>query len=275
MKTNIKVIFLGIAFTLAASCSSVKDISYFQDSTPESEVQIPSPKTITIDVADKLSIVVSSKDPVLAAIFNLPLVTYSAAAGNSGTGFASTNNQILTYTVDASGNIDFPVLGVIHVQGLKREEVAALIKNEIVSKNYIKDAVVVVDFANLYVSVMGEVARPGRYQLTKDKVTILDAISQAGDLTITGQRTNVKVYRVENGKQICHIVNLTSAQNVFESPVYYLQQDDVIYVEPNLVRARQSTVNGNNLLSTSFWVSVGSLLTSVASLVITSLRLKP
>lgn len=274
MKTSFKILFLTIAFAGVVSCSSVKDISYFQDSTPESEVQIPSPRTIAIDVADKLSIVVASKDPVLAAIFNLPLVTFSAAAGNNNTGFSSTNNQILTYTVDADGNIDFPVLGTLHVQGLKREEVAALIKDEIVGKNYIKDAVVVVDFANLYVSVMGEVARPGRYQLTKDKVTILDALSQAGDLTITGQRTNVKVYRVENGKQICHVVNLTSAKEVFESPVYYLQQDDVIYVEPNLVRARQSTVNGNNLLSTSFWVSVGSLLTSVASLIVTSLRLK-
>lgn len=274
MKTSFKILFLSIAFAGAVSCSSVKDISYFQDSTPESEVQIPSPRTIAIDVADKLSIVVASKDPVLAAIFNLPLVTYSAAAGNNNTGFAATNNQILTYTVDAAGNIDFPVLGTLHVQGLKREEVATLIKDEIVGKNYIKDAVVVVDFANLYVSVMGEVARPGRYQLTKDKVTILDALSQAGDLTITGQRTNVKVYRVKDGKQICHVVNLTSAKEVFESPVYYLQQDDVIYVEPNLVRARQSTVNGNNLLSTSFWVSVGSLLTSVASLVVTSLRLR-
>lgn len=273
MKTSLKFIFLSIAFAGVISCSSVKDISYFQDSTPESEVQIPSPRTITIDVADKLSIVVSSKDPVLAAIFNLPLAAFSAAAGTES-GFSSSYNQVLTYTVDSNGNIDFPVLGTLHVQGLKRAEVASLIKNRIVGENYIKDAVVIVDFANLYVSVMGEVARPGRYQLIKDKVTILDAISQAGDLTITGQRTNVKVYRVENGKQICHIVNLTSAKDVFESPVYYLQQDDVIYVEPNLVRARQSTVNGNNLLSTSFWVSVGSLLTSVASLVVTSLRLK-
>ena len=119
---------------------------------------------------------------------------------------------------------------------------------------------------NLAISVLGEVGKPGRYNIDRDKITLLDAISMAGDLTIYGKRDNVYVMRNEGGKQTSYQVNLLSAQDVYSSPAYYLQQNDVIYVEPNSVRARQSTVNGNNVRSTSFWISLASLLTTITVL---------
>ena len=118
---------------------------------------------------------------------------------------------------------------------------------------------------NLTVSVMGEVNRPGRYAIEKDKLTLLDALSMAGDLTIYGNRENVKVLRVVDGQEMSFKVNLCNAQSVFSSPVYFVQQDDLIYIEPNEMRARQSTVNGNNVRSTSFWISVASLAASVGT----------
>ena len=149
---------------------------------------------------------------------------------------------------------------------MKREEIASYIKNELISKNLVKDPVVTVEFMNLAISVLGEVSKPGRYNIDRDKITLLDAISMAGDLTIYGKRDNVYVMRNEGGKQTSYQVNLLSAQDVYSSPAYYLQQNDVIYVEPNSVRARQSTVNGNNVRSTSFWISLASLLTTITVL---------
>lgn len=120
---------------------------------------------------------------------------------------------------------------------------------------------------NLSVDVMGEVNRPGRYNIDKDHLTILDALSQAGDLTIHGKREKVLVLRTEEGKQRVYGINLCSADHLYSSPVYYLQQNDVVYVEPNDTKARQSTVNGNNIRSTSFWISLASLLTSIGILI--------
>ena len=117
---------------------------------------------------------------------------------------------------------------------------------------------------NLSVAVMGEVARPGRYNIIRDNFTLFDAISSAGDLTIRGRRDGVIVLREEDGVQKKYVVNLCSARGVLSSPVYYLQQNDMVYVEPNDVRARESTVNGNNVRSTSFWISIASLVSTIA-----------
>ena len=116
---------------------------------------------------------------------------------------------------------------------------------------------------NLTVSVLGEVVHPGRFSIDKDRPTLLDAISMAGDLTVYGKRDNVLVQRDEDGKKVLYKVNLNSGQDLYASPVYYLQQNDIIYVEPNSVRARQATVNGNNVRSASFWMSLASLLTTI------------
>ena len=109
---------------------------------------------------------------------------------------------------------------------------------------------------------------PGRYNIDKDNITILDALSQAGDLTVYGKREKVLILRNEDGKQRVYGVNLCSGDHIYSSPAYYLQQNDVVYVEPNDTKARQSTVNGNNVRSTSFWISLASLLTSIAILIV-------
>lgn len=249
-----------------SSCGTSKDVVYFQDLKPgESEITIPEVQAITVQPEDKISIIVNSRDPQLTNLFNLPYI--SKQLGSSTQNGSGNNQGISGYTVDDEGNIDFPVLGKVHVAGLKREEIAEQIKNELMTKNLVKDPVVTVEFMNLCVSVLGEVNNPGRFAIDRDRLTILDALSMAGDLTIYGNRQKVLVLRQEDGQQRVYGVNLTSGEHVYTSPAYYLQQNDVVYVEPNSVRSRQSTVNGNNVRSTSFWISLASLLTSIGILI--------
>ena len=124
---------------------------------------------------------------------------------------------------------------------------------------------VTVEFMNLYFSVLGEVKSPGKYTISKDQITLLEAIAMAGDLTITGKRDAIFVIREEAGQRITHWVDLRS-QDIFQSPVYYLKQNDVIYVQPNKMRAGQSTINENNVKSVSLWISIASFLTSLGVL---------
>lgn len=259
-----KIIIVAASALFLGSCSTSKQISYFQDLRPgESELALAEPTEIKIQPKDKLSILVNSQDLRLSNLFNLPIVSQQIGQENS----SNSSRGISGYTVDSKGDIDFPVLGALHVQGMTREEVAAYIKKELQSHDLVKDPVVTVEFMNLTVSVMGEVNNPGRYNIDKDNITILDALSQAGDLTIYGKREKVLVLRNENGKQRVYGINLCSANHLYSSPVYYLQQNDVVYVEPNDTKARQSTVNGNNVRSTSFWISLASLLTTIGVLV--------
>lgn len=269
---KLKLAFLTLAAAaFLSSCAGVKDIVYFQDSEIGSKCDLPAPKVVKVDISDQLSIVVSSKDPELAAVFNLPVISYSmnGASSSSGSNFSSHGNNISVYTVDSNGNIDMPVLGIVHVLGMTREQIAYTVKNMIISRQLLKDPVVTVELANLYVSVLGDVANPGRHAIDHDKVSIVDILSKASDMNVTGLRKNVKVYREENGKQVCYQVDFTNMENVFSSPVYYMQQNDIIYVQPNSMKARQSTVNGNTVLSVSFWISTASFLISIATLLVT------
>lgn len=262
-----KIITLVVATLLLGACSSTKQITYFQDLRPgESELKLVAPTEIKIRPKDKLSIIVNSQDQRLTNLFNLPYV--SQQIGQESSLSANTSRGVSGYTVDSNGDIDFPVLGKLHIADMTREEVAAYIKKELQSHDLVKEPVVTVEYMNLTVSVLGEVNRPGRYNIEKDKTTILDAISQAGDLTIYGKREKVMVLRNEDGTQRVYGINLCSADHLYSSPVYYLRQDDVVYVEPNGTRARQSTVNGNNVRSTSFWLSLASLLTTIAVLIV-------
>ena len=166
----------------------------------------------------------------------------------------------------SDGTIDFPVLGSVSVAGLTRDEVAAHIKQQLISQNLVNDPVVTVEFVNLQFAVMGEVRSPGSYKITRDRITLLDALSQAGDMTISGRRDNVLVIRPDaTGKLYAYQVDMRSFESVVNSPVYYIHQNDYIYVEPNKKRANESTVNGNTVRSASFWISITSLLASLAS----------
>ena len=259
------LVVLAGGLLFLASCSATKEIAYFQDLRPgETELGITETVEITLRPKDKLSIIINSQDPRLTNLFNLPVVSQQIGQENS----PATSRGLSGYTIDSEGNIDFPVIGKIHIEGMTREEVAAHIKQELQSHDLVKEPVVTVEFMNLNISVLGEVTHPGRYSIDKDNVTILDALSMAGDLTIYGKREKVLVLRQENGKQRTYGINLCSGEHIYTSPVYYLQQGDVVYVEPNSVRARQSTVNGNNVRSTSFWLSLASLLTTIAVLIV-------
>ena len=176
--------------------------------------------------------------------------------------------SISGYTVDSHGDIDFPVLGKIHLAGLTREEAENLIKSLLIKSRQIKDPVVIVEFMNLGFSVLGEVSRPGRYKIDRDRFTLFDALSLAGDLTINGQREDVALVRHEVNHDVLYRLNLLDIQQIYDSPAFYVQQGDVIYVTPNDKRQRESTINGNNVRSTSFWISVSSLATSITTLLI-------
>ena len=261
------LLILLVGAATLSSCGSSKQVVYFQDLKPgETEIKLPEVKAITIRPEDKISIIVNSRDPQLTDLFNLPYVTRQL--GITSTVYTTRNSQgVSAYTVDVNGEIDFPVLGKIYVAGMKREEIAECIKNELIKENLVKDPVVTVEFANLCVSVLGEVNNPGRFSIDRDRLTVLDALSMAGDLTIYGNRNKVMVLRQEGEVQRVYGLDLTSGNHVYTSPAYYLQQNDVVYVEPNAVKARQSTVNGNNVRSTSFWISLASLLTSIGILI--------
>ena len=260
---RIRLIILSLAALLATACSAPK-IAYLEDINSGQTVQIANVKNIRILPDDKISILVNSRDPLLSNLFNLPYVTRQLGAIDNRSSYSQ---GLSGYTVDTEGNIDFPVLGKVHVAGLTRSEIAAKIKGELEGQNLVKDPVVTVEFLNLTVSVLGEVQRPGRFSIDKDRVTILDAISMAGDLTIQGKRENVLVQRDTDGKTTLYRVDLTKGSELYASPVYYLQQNDVVYVEPNAMKARQATVNGNNVRSTAFWFSLVSVLTSIATTV--------
>ena len=253
-----------------SSCGSSKQVVYFQDLKPgETEIKLPEVKAITIRPEDKISIIVSSRDPQLTYLFNLPVASRQVGqtSGSDGSISSGSSQGVAVYTVNAEGEIDFPVLGPIRVAGMNREEIAKYIKGMLIEENLVKDPVVTVEFANLCISVLGEVNSPGRFSIDRDRMTILDALSMAGDLTIYGNRSKVMVLRQEGDVQRVYGLNLTLGNHVYTSPAYYLQQNDVVYVEPNDMKARQSTVNGNNVRSTSFWMSLASLLLSVAILV--------
>ena len=260
---RIRLIILSLAALLATACSAPK-IAYLEDINSGQTVQIANVKNIRILPDDKISVLVNSRDPLLSNLFNLPYVTRQLGAIDNKSSYSQ---GLSGYTVDTVGNIDFPVLGKVHVAGLTRSEIAAKIKGELEGQNLVKDPVVTVEFLNLTVSVLGEVQRPGRFSIDKDRVTILDAISMAGDLTIQGKRENVLVQRDVDGKTTLYRVDLTKGSELYASPVFYLQQNDVVYVEPNAMKARQATVNGNNVRSTAFWFSLVSVLTSIATTV--------
>lgn len=253
---------LALMFLMLVSCKSRKDVVYLQDVVPLKQQEIEQRFEVYIHEDDLLAIMVNSKDPELAMPFNMPMVTYQIGAGGASSG----QNRVLGYLVDVNGDIDFPILGKLHVAGLTRLELRELIKNKLIEGDLIKDPVVTVQFLNYKVSVMGEVARPGSFNIQGDRITLLEALSMAGDLTIYGRRDRVAVIREKDGQRTILFHDLRSA-DVFTSPCYYLQQNDIVYVEPNKAKSEQSGINQNN--SVSVWLSAVSVLAALASLIVT------
>ncbi len=260
-----KFIYLIVAAALLmSSCSAPKNIAYFQNRVIDQPEMIDKHGGIVIQPKDMLSIVVSSKNPELVVMFNLPIVSYQAG---SEIITSASNQRLMGYVVDNDGYIDFPILGRLKVSGLTRWELAEMVKNRLIKDGYLSDAVVVVEFMNFKVSVIGEVNSPGTYTIQGDKVTVLQAISLARDLTIFGERENVTVIRELDDKRVMYQINLCDV-SMFNSPAYYLQQNDIVYVEPSEIKARQSTTDDKALRMTSIMISSGSLLMSIATLII-------
>lgn len=255
------------------SCSAPKDITYFQDLQIGS-MQVPPASPIVVRPGDKLSIIVNSQDPALAAMFNLninaPRLTQGGAQSANAAryrAYEGTAAGMSYYTVTPDGMIDFPVLGYLKIEGMSRSELAGFIKGELEAKQLLKNANVIVEFLNVGVNVLGEVRIPGRYDINTDDLTVVDVLALAGDINISGRRDNVLVMR-QNGTTIEYYrLNLTDTKELVKSPGYYLQQNDVVYVEPNNAKKRAATVNGNTAMSAGFWVSIASVLTSICVLI--------
>ncbi len=272
---KVRVLFLLCVLGWLCSCSAPTNVAYFQNAEAIRGMALQAEQPLRLRPKDKISIVVTSADPMLMQQFNLTSVTQNMAAmggsvvpqtvARSSAG-GSSSTQMLAYTVDEQGDIDFPVLGKVAVMGKTRQEVAAYLQQRLIARDLVKDPIVNVEYVNLGVNVLGEVMRPGHIDIQKDNFTILDAIAYAGDLTITGEREHVLVMREVDGEDQTYVINLCDRQQMLTSPAYYLQQNDLVYVMPNNKRKRESKSSGNTLSQPSFWISIASLLTTMSAL---------
>lgn len=235
-----------------SSCKTNSKVVYLQDIQSNIAIALQEVKEITLKPGDKLNIVVYSRDQKLVKMFNL----ISMSEGNN-----SRENSY--YTVNKEGQIDMPILGLISVEGLTRLEVADLIKYRLLAGKLLRDPTVTVEYANMYYYVMGEVGNPGKHEIEHDQITLLEALSEAGDLTIQGRRDNILVLRTVNGEQTPYRVDITQTEKLYGSPAFYLQQNDLIYVEPNTMRVNQSQLNANTLRTPGFWFSATSFVLSL------------
>ena len=244
---------------LLGSCGSTKNVAYFQNSDTVDLSQSQFLYDAKIMPKDQLTITVSTTNDEAAVPFNLTVPTPQSV--NSRSSYSQAMLQ--TYLVDNSGNITYPIIGEIHVGGLTKSEAENMIREKI--KVYMAEAenpIVTVRMTGYQISVIGEVARPGTFTVSREKITVLEALAQAGDLTIYGVRNNVQLIREDSdGKKAIYFLNLNDA-NLINSPYYYLQQNDVIYVTPNKVKAQNSSVGS----MTSLWFSATSILISLTSL---------
>lgn len=258
---------------LLSSCAAVPtDVAYFQDAVDSVQVPVAEAMEIRVRPDDKLSIVVSTQDPSLSQLFNLVItqnrmVSYSGQKNYSQWG--ASNGETALYTVDSQGDINFPVLGKLHIAGMRRTEVASYIADQIQRRDLVKDPIVTVEFANAGFTILGEIAQPGRYGFPRDRFNLIDAIALAGDLEKDAQRKNILVMRDEGGVRRSYRIDMTDIKSVSTSPVFWLQQEDIIYVEPNDKAKRETTPNGNTLMTPGFWMGVGSFGLAVTSLIIT------
>lgn len=258
--------FCLLLVLLFASCQSYKKVPYLQDTDVANRTEQEVRQTgVKVMPKDLVSIVVSCSTPELAVPFNLSTANVGGTGGKEATlGTSFTPQQ---YLVDNQGNINFPMLGEIHVGGLTKMEIEKLIIEKL--KVYLKETpLVTVRVVNYRISVLGEVNSPGSFIVSNEKINLLEALAMAGDLTIYGMRDNVRLIRTgQDNKQEIITFDLNKAETVF-SPYYQLQQNDIIYVTPNKVKAKNSDIG----TSTGLWLSATSILVSIASLLFNILR---
>jgi len=250
-----KIAILSLLSAILFSCATKDDVVYFNgmDST-NNTIGLDS-YSPTYHIDDELVITVNALDSEAAKPFNkmalnVPLDNVDAIG----------RPRVITYRVNSEGNINFPVLGMVKIAGLNRQQATVLLQEKL--KDYLKDPIVDIETVNYRITVLGEVARPGTYTAPNERITIIEALSLAGDMTIYGERENVLVIQDYDGKKTYTRVNMKSDE-LFNSPVYYLSQNDVVYVEPNKTRARNSSIGAQ----TGVILSALGLLISLTSLV--------
>lgn len=263
-KLLIPFVLMTIVLLLDA-CSSAKQVAYFQNIDSTSLTASKGLYDARIMPKDLLTITVVTSDPSTSKPFNLSIQNTLGTDGRLG----STTGSLLQYLVNNDGDIDFPVVGRVHVAGLTKDQCEDLIKSKV--KPYLAESenpVVTVSMSSYRVTVAGEVTSPKVVPVSTEKMSVLEALAQAGDLTIYGRRDNVLLIRENaDGQKEAHRLNLNDA-NIINSPYYYVQQNDYIYVEPNSVKAKNSAIGQ----STTLWFSFVSILTSVAALVVNIVR---
>lgn len=252
MKPHLIILSI-LAIVMATSCATPKDLVYFQDEPLSAGYIDSSPEQLIYKPDDILTINVSAADPMAAQPFNLALISSTEDLLN-----VSGSSRQQTYLVDYNGNIEFPVLGTLNIAGMTRIELTEMLKEKI--SEYAKDPIVNIRLVNFTVTVIGEVSRPGTFTIQDERITLPEALGMANDLTIFGKRKNVLLIREVDGKKKFAKIDLTSV-NAISSPGYYLQQNDVIVVEPNKAKIRSSNYNQNNSVLIS---AIGTLTTIIA-----------
>lgn len=251
-----KLLIISVcALYIISSCTTSKEIVYFQDQKIRAGEPLKSSE-FSYKPNDILTIDVSALDDAVVKPFNLAPVSYSQSNIS-----AQTNLTKQTYYIDTDGNIDFPVLGKLKIGGLTRQEAVTMLKDKISA--YVKDPIVTIRVTNFTVTVLGEVNNPGTFIIDDERVTLTEALGLAGDLTIYGKRENVFLIRDENNKKTYTSIDLTTINSI-SSPTFNLQQNDVLYVEPNKAKVRSATYNQNNNVLIS---AVATLATIVAILI--------
>lgn len=254
---SLKMIKFLLLSCLMFSCASRQDVVYYQNINNLNSKTNANNYEIKIQADDLLMIIVSADDPEVVIPFNLK--TYSVS-NNNKLDITRGQETVQLYLVDQSGNIEFPVLGKLKVNGLTRTEVLALLQEKI--QMYVKNATINLRIMNFKISLQGEVNLPGTYPVSSERVTLIEALSMAKDLTIYGRRDNILVIRESNGVKSYNRVDITKADFI-NSPFYYLSQNDVVYVEPNKTRVNSSAVGPN----TSVIISAVSILVSLSVLI--------
>lgn len=266
--------FFSIALALSAaavmltlgSCSTPKaSMTYFENIATTDNGQLGNVDyELKIAPDDKLDIRVTSTNPNAAQIFNIPSSYSTVMDPNTGTMVQTPAGNNIDYLVSQPGDINFPILGKIHVAGMTTTQLADYIYDHV--KDQIEDPIVTVQLTNFHVSILGEVNRPGNVSANSERFTIMDAIARAGDLTPYAVRDNILLIREENGKKEYHHLNLNDSK-VFTSPYFYLKQNDMVVVQPNDVRRSNVNYNVNNgyrLQVTSAIISACSVVASLA-----------
>ncbi|MEM9075531.1 MAG: polysaccharide biosynthesis/export family protein [Bacteroidota bacterium] len=246
MISKLKLVFSLALATLICSCAARQEVVYFQDAQEFETLVDDNSFTTKFKVDDLLSIHVSTLDPEASAPFNL----------FRGAEEGGVRAEQVNYLVDKNGEIDFPVIGKVKIAGLSPAETQELLSEKL--KDYLKNPIINIRIRNFTVTILGAVNRPGTYQVNGEQITILEAIGLAGDITIKGRRDNVMVVRDFDGTKVYNRINL-NGKDAFKSSVYYLTQNDVIYVEPNKSGKTESRLDQR-----------ASIAISIISIIITS-----